>query len=169
MSRRALRPQRGSTVLYVVLLSPILMLSLALAVDLGGLQLQRQRLSSAVDQAAVVAASGAAGVEGTAQLDPGAAVSRFRQALVDNLSPLAGDIAGATPESIARAAEVYPITTVPATDPLGNAGTVRRPTIEARVRVPVRAGLLHLAGIPDTVTLTLITAADLRELGGAAQ
>ena len=161
------RARRGSTVLYVVLLSPILMLALALAVDLGGLQLQKQRIGSAVDQAAVVAASSSARVAGAAELEGAGAEARFRQALVDNLRPLAGDIAGSTPEAVARAAVVRAITDVPAADPFDSAITLRRPTIEARVRVPVRAGLLHLAGIPDTVTLTLTSAADLRVLGGA--
>jgi Flp pilus assembly protein TadG len=156
-------------VLYVVLLSPVLLLSLALAVDLGGLQLQRQRLGSAVDQAAVVAAAGAARASAAAELDAGVAASRFRQALVDNLQPLSAEIAGSTPEAIARAADVVLVTSVPAPDPLVAGSTLRRPTIEARVRVPIRAGLLHLAGIPDTVTLTLTTAADLRVIGGAAR
>lgn len=160
------RGQRGSTVLYVVLLSPVLMLTLALAVDVGGLQLQRQRLGSAVDQAAVVAASGSAGVVDVGRLN-GTAEARFRQALLDNLRPLASDIAGTTPEAVARAAQVYVPASLPAADRFGNAGVLRRPTIEAQVRVPVRTGLLHLAGISDTVTLTLTTAADLRVIGGA--
>ncbi|TMC47060.1 MAG: hypothetical protein E6J20_20265 [Chloroflexi bacterium] len=84
---RARRRQHGSSVLYVVVLSPVLFLALALAVDLGALQLQRQRLHSAVDQAAVVAASAAARAGTSANIDHGLADGRLRQALLDNWFP----------------------------------------------------------------------------------
>jgi Flp pilus assembly protein TadG len=156
------RTQRGSTVLYVVVLSPVLLLALALAVDVGALQLQRQRLHSAVDQAAVVAASSAARAGTAAGLDPHTAAALLRQALVDNLQPDANDLVGTTPEAIAAAAAVQVITDVPASDPFAPGATLTRPTIETRVQLPVRTGLLRLAGVPATVTLTLVAAADLR-------
>jgi hypothetical protein len=158
--------QRGSAVLYAIVLSPILLLSLALAVEAGALQLQKQRLRSAVDAAAVVAASGTAQADGGGvNLDRERAVGLLRSALVDNLSALQGDIDGMTAADIARAADVIVVTQVPSPDPFDTTRTLPRPAIEVRVRVPVRTGLLQLAGVPSAIDLTLVAIADLRVTG----
>jgi len=158
--------RRGSSVLYAVVLSPILLLSLALAVEVGVLQLTKQRLRSAVDQAAVVAVAGRAQAGPHAQLDRGAAAALLRTALAENLRPLAHDIDGISADDVASNADVAVITEVPAPNPFDPSALVRRATVEVRARIPVRTGLLSVAGVPATVTLTLVAAADLRVTGG---
>lgn len=160
------RCEQGSAVLYAVVLSPLLLLALTLGVEVGALQLERQRLHSAVDEAVITATGAASGGE-AAHLDPQLAVARVRRALADNLAPLRADLAGATPESIAADAEVVVVTAVPAPDPFDPTRTVERPTVEIRAHVPVRAGLLTLAHLHPTVTLVLVGAADIRVVGGA--
>jgi Flp pilus assembly protein TadG len=158
--------QAGSAVLYAIVLSPILLLSLALAVDAGALQLQKERLRSAVDEAAVVAATATAQAGDTGvNLDRAGAVALVRSALVDNLAALQGDIDGLTAVDIARAADVAVVTQVPSPDPLDATRIVPRPAIEVRVRVPVRTGLLQLAGVPSAINLTLVAIADIRITG----
>lgn len=171
MTRRRRRRGRqdGSAVLYAIVLSPVLLLSLALAVEASALQLQKQRLRNAVDQATVVAASGTAQTKVTgASLDSSHADGLVRVALVDNLIPLQGDIEGATAQDIARSAEVVIVTTVPSADPFDSGKVVARPTLEVRVHMPVRTGLLQLAGVSATVTLTVVASADLRVTGAGA-
>lgn len=163
------RRQRGSAVLYVIVLSPVLLLSLALAVQLGALQLEKERLRSALDEAVVVAASRAAAVDSAgAQVDGARAAALLRTSLDDNLRPLEDQIDGLSPEAVAAAAEVAVVGDVPALDPLGSGALLRRPTLEARVRIPVRTGLLAFAGLPGSVTLTLTTSADLRRTGSGS-
>ncbi|HEX3607197.1 MAG TPA: hypothetical protein VH134_14850 [Candidatus Dormibacteraeota bacterium] len=168
MSRRRAR-QRGSAVLTAVVLSPVLMLALALAVQLGALQLERQRVRGAVDEAAVTAATGAVAAGAGAGVDAAGARRLLRDALEVSLRPLAGDIAGGGAADIASGAEVAVIDEVPADDPFTPGAVVLRPSIEARVRVPLRTGLLRLAGVPAAVTLTVVTGADLRHAGEAAR
>jgi len=155
----------GSAVLYAVVLSPILLLSLALAGEVGALQLEKQRLRSAVDQAAVVAVGSTGQARPGAILDPLQAASRMRAALAENLRPLQGDIVGQSADDVARLAEVAVVSEVPAQDPFDHATVLRRPTIEVRVHVPVRTGLFQLAGIPSFVSLTVIAGADLTVSG----
>lgn len=158
--------QRGSAVLYAVVLSPVLLVSLALAVQLGALELQRERVRSAVDEAAVVAATRAASTSQTGiGLDGANATSMMRTALIDNLSGFQDQFAGVTATQIAEGAEIYVIVNVPAADPFDASRILVRPTLEARVRVPVATGLLTLANVPTTLTLTLTTSADLRRTG----
>ena len=164
MNRRS--TQRASSVLYVIVLSPLILLSLALALEAGALQLQKQRLHSAADMATVSAGGAGADVSNGANLDLVPADAAIRRALIDNLTPLQADIAGATPLDVAAAATVYVVTAVPATDPLDNSATLTRPTVEIRMRVPVRSGLLSIAGLPAVVYLKIDSRADLRVIGG---
>ena len=165
MTRTCLRRQRGSSVLYVVVLSPILLLSVALASEAGGLQMQKQRVRSAVDQSVVVAASAASHAGHAAQLDSARAAAVLRDVLTANLAPLASAFAGATPQAMARDADVAVITNTPAPDPFDHTLVVRQPSLEVRVRVPLHTGLFAVAGLPSTVTVTLVAAAALRETG----
>ncbi len=160
------RTQRGSSVLYVVILSPIIFLSLALALEVGALQMQKERLRSAADMATVTAGSAGATVVGGTHLDAATTALALRQSLVDNLAPLEDQIVGTTPTDIAATADVFVIATLPATDPLDASRTITRPTIETRLHIPVRSGLLSVAGLPPTVTLTVTSSADLRIVGG---
>jgi len=153
---------RGSAVLYAVVLSPVLMLGLALAVQLGALQLERQRVRSAVDEAAVTAAAAAAVSGASAGVDRARAAALLRGALATALRPLEGELGGAGADVVAAGAEVAVLDEVPAPDPFATGAVVRRPAIEARVRVPLRTGLLRVAALPPTLTVTVVTGAELR-------
>ncbi len=157
------RRQRGSSVLYVIVLSPVLLLSLALATEAGALQMQKQRVRCALDASVVVAAAAAAHAGSAAHIDVARADSVARDVLIDNLTPLASVFGDATPLAIARDADVAVILDVPAPDPFGSGAVVRHPTLELRVRVPLRTGLFAAAGLPRTVTVTLVASAGLRE------
>jgi hypothetical protein len=157
--------QRGSSVLYVVGLSPVLLLSLALATEAGGLQMQKERVRSALDQSTVVAAAAASHAGGSVSIDRSRATVVMRDVLAANLAPLAAAFAGASAHSIARDADVAVITDAPAPDPFDSAAVVRHPSIAVRVRVPLHTGLFVAAGLPTTVTVTLTSSAALRETG----
>lgn len=160
-----MRGQRGSAVLAAVVLSPVLLLSLALAVQAGALQLERQRVRSAVDEAAVTAAAGAATAGAAATVDHARAAALLREALATALRPLEGEMGGAGADAVAGAAEVAVIDEVPAADPFADGAVVVRPAIEARVRVPLRTGLLRIAAVAPTLTVTVVSGADLRRTG----
>jgi len=162
--RRCHRRARGSSVLYVIVLSPVLLLGIALATEAGGLQMQKERVRSALDAAVVVAAASASRAGAAARLDTARAEAVMRAVLRDNLAPLQSAFAGATAQTIAQDADVAVVTDVPAPDPFGN-GTLRRPTLEVRVRVPLRTGLFTAAGLAPSVTVTLVASAGLREAG----
>ena len=147
------------------MLSPILLLSLALAVEIGSLQLQRQRLVSALDQSVVVASATAALAGVAAQLDPQVATDAVRTSLAENLTPLTAILAGVSPLEVARGADVIVVTNVPSSDPLGGGRVLTHPTIVARIFAPVKTGLLAAAGLPSTTILTLTARADLSFTG----
>jgi Flp pilus assembly protein TadG len=157
--------QRGSSVLYVVVLSPVLLLSLALATEAGGLQMQKQRVRSALDQSVVVAAAAASRAGSTVSIDRRRAVAVTRDVLAANLAPLSGAFASASRDSIARDADVAVVTEVPVADPFDATAVVRHPSLEVRVRVPLRTGLFAAAGLPSSVEVTLVASAALRETG----
>ncbi|HEV7676977.1 MAG TPA: hypothetical protein VGQ42_00240 [Candidatus Dormibacteraeota bacterium] len=163
--RLRLRRQRGSSVLYVVVLSPVLLLGIALATEAGGLQMQRERVRSAVDQSVVVAAAAASHAGSAVGLDARRADAVLREVLGANLAPLASAFAGTTAAALARDADVAVVANVPAADPFNPGAVLRRPTIEVRVRVPLHTGLFAAAGLPSSVTATLVSAAALRETG----
>jgi Flp pilus assembly protein TadG len=166
VSARHRHGMRGQAVLYVVVLSPVLLLCLTLAVELGALQLEKQRLRSAVDEATTVAASRDAAGNASLTLDSARTADLVRESLADNLAPLESHLDGVTATQLAMTADIAVVIQVPAADPFDSARTLERPTIEARVRAPVRAGLLGLAGLPSTVTFTITSSADLRIVGG---
>ena len=165
MTRR--RAQQGSAVLYTIILSPIIMLTLALVVEVGSLQLTKERLRSAADMATVDAAAQAANSAFSGHIDAATADSATRQALMDNLAPLSSQISGTTAEAVAGNATVFVITSVPADDPLHAGQTITVPTIESRIEVPVNSGLLAAAVLPSTVTLTIESVAAVREAGSS--
>jgi hypothetical protein len=159
------RGRRGAAVLYAVLLTPVLLLGLTLAVAAGALQLERQRVRSAADEALVAAAAAAAGAGDTATVDPVRAAAVTRRALADALRPLEAEMAAGGAAAVADAAEVAVIDVVPAADPFVPGVVVRRPSVEARIRVPLRTGMLQLAAVAPVVTVTVVAAADLRRAG----
>lgn len=159
------RGQRGSSVLYVVVLSPVLLLSMALATEAGGLQMQKERIRTALDQSTVVAAAAAARAGNGVNIDRVRAVAVMREVLAENLAPLASAFAGVSPQSVARDADVAVITDVPSPDPFDSTAVVRHPSIEVRLRVPLHTGLFVAAGLPPAETVTLLSTAALRETG----
>ena len=159
------RRQRGSAVLYAILLSPLIMLSLALVVEVGSIQLVKERLHSAADVATVDAAAQASTASVSGRIDPVLAEAATRQALYDNLAPLGQQVATGDISSIANNAQVYVITSVPAQDPLHPGQTLTAPAIESRMVVPVRSGLLSVAGLPNTLNVTIDSLATVSESG----
>lgn len=157
--------QSGQSTLYAILLFPLLLMTLSLVADVGSLQVQLVRLRWAQDMALVdavteVDAPGYAAT-GRLRLSPGAETV-YRQYLVANLEPMRGVLAdGATPQSVADAAEVVIVNQAPAVNPF-NGHALDRPGICARVRVPFRTGLLRLAGLNSNQTLTVAADAKMR-------
>jgi len=153
--------RRGQSVLYAVLLMPILILVFALAVDIGSLQLQKLRLRYAVDLATVTAATdvdpGVYSRTGRLQLDADAATATARQYLLRNLTGLAD---APNPAAIAAAADITVVNRVPALDPYTGM-RLDRPAVCARIRVPHRFDLLGWIGL-RTVDLTVAANAEIR-------
>jgi len=153
--------RRGQSVLYSVLLMPMLILVFALAVDLGSLQMQKLRLRYAVDLATVTAATdvetGYYTRTGRLQLDAAIAAATAREYLLRNLSGLADK---PNPAAIASAADITVVNRVPALDPY--TGTrLDRPAVCARIRVPHRFDLLGWIGM-RSVDLTVAADAEIR-------
>lgn len=150
--------QRGQSALYAVLMMPLLLLVLALVADVGALQIERVRLRWAQDMSLVDAVTevDADRYANTGELRiAGGATSVYRNYLVANLASLQGVMAdGATPGSVADGAEVAIVNQVPGTDPF-TGQRLDRPAICARIRVPVRTALLHLAGLGSSQQLTI--------------
>jgi uncharacterized membrane protein len=157
--------QRGQSTLYAILLMPMLLMVVALVADVGSLQVDRTRLRWANDMALVDAVteidSAQYAATGQIQLDP-AAQQVYRNYLVPNLAPMRGVMAdGATPESVAANAEFAVVNSVPATNPF-NGHRLDRPAVCARLRMPIKTGLLTLAGLQAAQTLTVTGDAEIR-------
>ena len=160
------RHERGSAILYTIVLSPLIMMCLALALDAGSLQLEKAKLRSAADVATESASAVLSRDLGSSvDLDTMRAQETTRQALADNLTPLTSALVGTTSDDVAASAEVVAVTVVPAANPFQRGAVVERPTLFARVQAPVSSGLLAVAGVPATVTLTIVSSADLRVTG----
>jgi len=156
----------GQSAVYVILLVPLLVLVLALVADVGGLQMQKARLRSALDMAAVDAAQELDfehyARTGTVRLDRDRATVAARRFLALNLYPLSGQLGGREAVGeISRAAEVVIVNDVPARNPFTGV-TLDRPAVAARMRVPLRTGLLHLIGVGNRITLTIAVDAEVK-------
>lgn len=153
--------RRGQSVLYSVLLMPVLILVFALAIDIGSLQMQKLRLRYAVDLATVTAATdvdtGYYSRTGQLQLDAEAAARTARGYLLRNLSGLADT---PNPTAIAAAADITIVNHVPALDPYTGM-RLDRPAVCARIRVPHRFDLLGWIGL-RSVDLTVAANAEIR-------
>jgi hypothetical protein len=140
---------------------PTLILILALAVDMAGLQMQKLRLRYAVDLATVTAATRVDAPFYTRtsqlQLDPVAATATAREYLVRNL---AGMPNVAAPLAIAAAADIRIVNRTPAIDPF-TGGHLDRPAICARIRVPYRFMVLGWIGVRE-VELVIAADAEIR-------
>jgi Flp pilus assembly protein TadG len=148
---------RGQSALYAIVLMPTLILILALAVEMAGLQMQKLRLRYAVDLATVTAATLVDSPyytrTGRLQLDPAAATATAREYLVRNLAGMP-DIT--SPFAIAASADISIVNRTPAIDPY-TGGHLDRPAICARIRVPFRFMLLGWIGVSE---VELVVAAD---------
>ena len=151
--------RRGQSVLYVVVLMPLLLLILAWSVEIALLQVAVVRLRSAVDLASVGGASvGDAAYYGQTarlRLDERPASRAAREILARNL--LAIDPERRT----AASAEITVLNDVPARDPYSGV-LVDRPAVCIRAHLPIPAGLLRLVGAPPWVTITATADAELR-------
>jgi len=152
---------RGQSALYAVVLMPTLILILALAVDMAGLQMQKLRLRYAVDLATIAAATRVDGPyytrTGRLQLDPAAATATAREYLLRNL---AGMPEVAAPLVIAAAADISIVNRTPGIDPY-TGGRLDRPAICARIRVPYRFMVLGWIGISE-VDVVIAADAEIR-------
>ena len=160
--------QRGQSALYAILLMPTLLMVLSLVADIGSLQVDRVRLSWAQDMAlvdAVTEADPAYYAEtGKLRVDAEAA-NVYRQYLALNLEPMRGQMAaGATPDSVAAAADVVIVNFTPAANPYSG-HPLNRPAICARLRMPLRTGLLAMAGFNPLQTLTVVGDAEIKADG----
>lgn len=135
--------ERGSAVLLVVLLLPLLLLALAGAIDLGALRVTASRARAAADLAAVVAVNDqddqALRERGALRLSSDA-VSVARAYLASNLASLGSRLADDAGTVAARADVVaFPEGGV---DPL-DGRRYDHPTVRIRVELPLRAGALR--------------------------
>lgn len=151
----------GQSALYAVLLMPTLILILALAVDMAGLQMQKLRLRYAVDLATVTSATlvdaSYYSRTGRLQLDPATATATAREYLGRNLAGMP-DIEA--PRVIAATADISIVNHTPAIDPY-TGGHLDRPAICARIRVPYRFMLLGWVGF-NQVELVIAADAEIR-------
>jgi hypothetical protein len=157
--------QRGQSTLYAILLMPLLLMVLSLVADVGSLQVERVRLRWANDMALVDAVTevDAAHYEDTGEvrLDVNAE-NVYRSYLLANLEAMRGVMAdGATPDSVAAAAEVALVNSVPASNPFSG-HRLDRPAVCARIKVPFKTSLLGLAGLRSSQTLTIDGDAEIR-------
>jgi uncharacterized membrane protein len=157
--------QQGQSTLYAILLMPLLLMVLSLVADVGSLQVERVRLRWANDMALVDAVTEVDAARyaatGEVRLDV-AAENVYRRYLLPNLEAMRGVMAdGATPESVAAAADVAVINTVPGINPFSG-HSLDRPAVCARIKVPFKTSLLGLAGLPSSQTLTIDGDAEIR-------
>lgn len=162
-SRSALADESGGVSGMTLALLSVTLLVAALVVDIAAIRVQRLRFVDALEQAAVVAAghidAGHLAATGKVRLaDTATAVAREYLRL--NLQPLDRQIAGSTAAAMAGAAEIA-VTNPGGIDPIRNRIAVA-PTVSIRADVPVRTGLLRLAGLPNIQALRVTASAMTR-------
>ena len=162
-SRSALADESGGVSGMTLALLSLTLLVAALVIDIGAIRVQRLRFVDALEQAAVVAAghidAGHLAATGKVRLaDTAAAVAR--EYLRRNLQPLDRQIAGSTAAAVAGAAEIA-VTNPGGIDPIRNR-TAAAPTVSIRAEVPVRTGLLRLAGLHNPQALRVAASAMTR-------
>jgi len=152
---------RGQSLLYAVLLLPMLLLVFALAIDIGMLQLETLQLHYALDLATVSAATSVDKAfyttSGQLRIDPSVAIPAARASLLQNLSHLR-DVS--SPAQVANDAEITVANQVPGRDPYSGA-LLDRPAVCARIRVPHRFSLLGWVGL-GSAEITLTSDAEIR-------
>ena len=162
-TRSALADESGGVSGMTLVLLSLTLLVAALVIDINAIRVQRLRFVDALEQAAVVAAghidAGYLAATGKVRLsDTATAVAREYLRL--NLQPLNRQIAGVEATAVAAAAEIA-VTNPGGIDPIRNR-TAAAPTVSIRAEVPVRTGLLRLAGLPNTQALRVTASATTR-------
>ena len=155
--------ERGQVAVYAVVLFPLLVLVLSLVYVVGNVEDLRSKIRADLDMAALTATQAldptALATGAPPRLLPDEADQLARQYLAQNLAAL-GSVLAESPSDAAAAAEVA-VTNSGDTDPItGSAVTV--PTVTIRLAAPVHISLLSVAGLPTTISLTLVGSAAAR-------
>lgn len=158
--------KRGQSILYTVLLLPTFLLVFALAVDLGTAEMQQLRLRSALDIAAVDAATAVDtrhySESGRLRLDPVQAPAVARRYLYANLLGLARSVGGTDGAArIAATAQIQVVNQVPGRDPFTGMA-IDRPAICIQIHVPYRTSVMRWWGGPGGIVLTVHSVAEIR-------
>ena len=158
-----MRDERGSVVVTVVILLPLLLTIVSGIAELGALRVLAARISTAADLAALAATDDQDAVAlvetGALRLAPDASAVA-RDFFARNLAALAPHLA-VTPEAAAAAADVAAFPTGPALDPL-TGWRYDRPTVRIAASVPVRAPALGLFLVPATTAISVRAASSPR-------
>ena len=156
------RNERGQVAVYAVVLFPLLVLVLSLVYIVGNVEDLRSRIRADLDMAALTATQAldptALATGAPPRLLPDEAAQLARQYLAQNLAGL-GSVLAESPSDAAAAAEVA--VTNSGTDPI-TGSVVAAPTVTIRLATPVHISLLSVAGLPTTISLTLVGSAAAR-------
>jgi len=156
------RGERGQVAVYVVVLFPLLVLVLSLVYVVGNVEDLRSRIRADLDMAALTATQAldptAIAAGAPPRLLPDEADQLARQYLAQNLAGL-GSVLAESPSDAASAADVAVTNT--GTDPI-TGSVVTAPTVTIRLAAPVHIQLLSVAGLPTTISLTLVGSAAAR-------
>ena len=156
------RGERGQVAVYAVVLFPLLVLVLSLVYVVGNVEDLRSRIRADLDMAALTATQAldptAIAAGAPPRLLPDEADQLARQYLAQNLAGL-GSVLAESPSDAAAAADVAVTNT--GTDPI-TGSVVTAPTVTIRLAAPVHIQLLSVAGLPTTISLTLVGSAAAR-------
>ncbi|HMC03629.1 MAG TPA: hypothetical protein VKI23_05840 [Cellulomonadaceae bacterium] len=148
--------------MYAVVLFPLLVLVLSLVYVVGNVEDLRSRIRADLDMAALTATQAldptAIAAGAPPRLLPDEADQLARQYLAQNLAGL-GSVLAESPSDAASAADVAVTNT--GTDPI-TGSVVTAPTVTIRLAAPVHIQLLSVAGLPTTISLTLVGSAAAR-------
>ena len=161
--RAARDDETGAVSGLTVLLLGLCLLLGALVIDINAIRGQRLRFSDALEQAAVVAAGqiDAHHLAATGEVRLGSqATAVAREYVRLNLRSLSGLIAGSSADDVATSARI--VATAPGHVDSIRHRTVAAPTVSIRADVPVRTGLLRLAGLPAIRALPITASATTR-------
>ena len=156
------RNERGQVAVYAVVLFPLLVLVLSLVYVVGDVEDLRSRIRADLDMAALTATQAldptALATGAPPRLLPDEAAQLARQYLAQNLAGL-GSVLAESPTDAAAAADIA--VTNSGTDPI-TGSVVAAPTVTIRLAAPVHISLLSVAGLPTTISLTLVGSAAAR-------
>ena len=154
--------ERGQVAVYAVVLFPLLVLVLSLVYVVGSVEDLRSRIRADLDMAALTATQAldpsALADGGLPRLLPDEAAQLARQYLAQNLDGLGSTLAE-SPTDAAAGADI--VVTNTGVDPI-TGSVVTAPTVTIRLQAPVHVALLSVAGLPSTITLTLVGSAAAR-------